>query len=143
MPAETPRGDGPRICAPLSIQRALVCVVATITAGCAASLGSVNVLQPQFDTFGVKVLAPSVSGRSCRTSILGMPLQPGDPDVQEALAQILAHDAEGDVVTDARIGSERILTGVYNRSCVSVHGNLGRTIRVITLPMPASHQGHH
>jgi hypothetical protein len=118
-------------------------MLATLTAGCAMPLGSVSAVQPKVDTFGVKLLAPSITGRSCRTSILGVPLQPGDPDVQEALAQILAQDAEGDVVTDARIDSERILTGVYNRRCVSVQGNLGRTIRVITLPMPASHHQHH
>jgi hypothetical protein len=111
--------------------------------GCSGGLASVNVLQPKFDTFGVKLLRPDVAGRSCRTSILGMPRQPGDPEVQEAIAQILALDAEGDVVTDAHIGSERIITGVYNRRCVWVRGNLGRTIRTITLPMPASHEGHH
>jgi hypothetical protein len=111
--------------------------------GCSSRLGSINVLQPAFDGFGVKLLSPEVVGRSCRTSIFGIPLQPGDPEVQEAIAQILALDAEGDVVTDAHIGSERILTGVYNRRCVWVRGNLGRTIRIITLPMPASHQNHH
>jgi hypothetical protein len=123
--------------------RALVCLLVTITSGCTIPLGSVNVWQPKFDTFGVKLLAPSVTGRSCRTSVLGVPLQPGDPDLQEALAQILAHDDEGDVVTDARIASEHVLTGLYNRRCVAVQGNLGRTIRVIKVPMPPSHHGHH
>lgn len=118
-------------------------MLATLAAGCTTPLGSVNVLQPKFDTFGVKLLAPSLTGRSCRTSILGLPLRPGDPDVQEAVAQILAHDAEGDVITDARLSSERILVGFYNRRCVSVAGNLGRTIRVLTVPMPPSHHGHH
>src|SRR6185503_6227580 len=111
----------------------VVSILTTLAAGCAMPLGSVNVLQPKFDTFGVKLLAPSVTGRSCRTAVLGVPLQPGDPDVQEAVAQILARDAEGDVVTDARLSSERILTGLYNRRCVSVAGNLGRTIRVFTV----------
>jgi hypothetical protein len=118
-------------------------MLAAFTAGCATPLGSVNALQPKFDTFGVKLLVPSVTGRSCRTSILGVPLKSGDPDVQEALAQILARDAEGDVVTDARLSSECIFLGLYNRRCVSVEGNLGRTIRVVTVPMPASHHGHH
>ena len=120
-----------------------MCVLATLTASCATPLGSVPALQPKFDTFGVKLLTPSVSGRSCRSSVLGVPLQPGDPDVQEAVAQILALDTEGDVVTDARLSSERILTGIDTRRCVSVEGNLGRTIRVVTVPMPASHHGHH
>jgi hypothetical protein len=126
-----------------AIRLRLACMVVAITAGCTMPLGSVSALQPRFDTFGVKLLAPSLTGRSCRTSILGVPLQSGDPDVREAMAQILAHDAEGDVVTDVRLSSERVVTGFYNRRCVSVEGNLGRTIRVITVPMPASHHGHH
>ena len=111
--------------------------------GCSSGLGSINVFQPKFDTFGVKILRPGVTGRSCRTSIFGLPVQRGDPEIQEAIAHILALDAEGDVVTDAHVGSEHIVTGVYNRRCVWVRGNLGRTIRTITLPMPASHPRHH
>jgi hypothetical protein len=131
-PARTSRRATPR-----------VLLLAVYFLGCSTRLGSVNVLQPKFDPFGVKLLSPNVAGRSCRTSILGVPLQPGDPEVQEAIAQILAIDAEGDVVTDAQIGSEHLVTGVYNRRCVWIRGSLGRTIRTITLPMPASHQGHH
>ena len=135
------RAKGPH--AHLCISRTLAGALAAGLIGCSTPLGSVNVLQPKFDTFGVKVLTPGVAGRSCRTSIFGMALAAGDPDVREAIAQILALDAEGDVVTDAQISAERVFTGVYNRRCVWIRGNLGRTIRTITLPMPASHQGHH
>ena len=75
--------------------------------------------------------------------MFGVSREPGDPSVTEAVAQLLAHDAEADVVTDASIGSDRLLTGVYNRRCVWVRGNLGRTIRIVTVPMPPSHHDHH
>jgi hypothetical protein len=103
--------------------------------GCSASLGTVGVLEPDADAVGAKLLRPGVSGRSCRTSILGVPLDAGDPDLREAIAGILALDREGNVVRNAEVRWHRLVTGVFNRRCVEVRGDLARSLSTITLPM--------
>ena len=110
--------------------------------GCASSLGTLGVVHPDADDVGLKLLRPDVSAASCRSSVLGVPLRAGEPDVREALATILALDREGDVVANARIAWRRLVTGVYNRRCVEVRGDLARTVTTVRLPMPAS-QGAH
>ena len=53
---------------------------AAVLAGCSASLGRVGALVPDADGLGLKLLRPGVSGRSCRTSIAGLPLGAGEPE---------------------------------------------------------------
>lgn len=110
--------------------------------GCATSLGNVGVVQPDADGIGLKMLRPDVSGRSCRSSIVGVPLAAGEPDLREAIAGILALDREGNVVANARVRWHSVVTGLYNRRCVEVEGDLARTVSTITLPAPPSHAGH-
>jgi hypothetical protein len=123
--------------------RWLVLGVACALSGCTASLGSVGALAPTPDTVSVKLLRPAMVGRACRANVLGLALGASTLPLPEALEQILSHDAEGDVVTNAEITSSEITTGVYNRRCVEVRGDLARRIPTITLPAPASHKGHH
>jgi len=115
-------------------------VAAAALAGCSASLGSVGVLVP--DAEGLKVLRPGVSGRSCRASIAGLPLGTGEPDLREAVAQVLALDAEANAVANAEVHWRRLVTGVYNRRCVEVRGDLARTVSTLTIPMPSGHGAH-
>ena len=110
--------------------------------GCATSLGSLGVVRPDAESVGLKLLRPGVVGRSCRASVLGLPLRDGVPDVGEAMAAILALDAEGDVVAHAEIRTEDLITGVYNRRCVEVRGDLARAVSTIQLPAPPGHEGH-
>jgi hypothetical protein len=67
----------------------------------------------------------------------------GGPEVREALDEILALDREGNVVVDAEVSEERFATGLYNRHCVRVRGDLGRAISTIRLPAPPGHHAHH
>ena len=117
-------------------------VAATALAGCSASLGSVGVLVPDADGLGLKLLRPGVSGRSCRASIAGQPLGTGEPDLREAVAQVLALDAEANAVANAEVHWRRLVTGVYNRRCVEVRGDLARTVSTLTIPMPSGHGAH-
>ena len=84
--------------------------------------------------------SPSLEVAFRIASVFGVPLRAGEPDVREALATILALDHEGDVVANARISWRRLVTGVYNRRCVEVRGDLARTVTTVRLPMPASHK---
>jgi hypothetical protein len=122
--------------------RAGVALVVAL-AGCTTSLGTIGVITPDADDVGLKMIRPNASGCSCRASVIGIPLQQGDPDVREALAQILALDGEGNVVANAELRSHRILTGVYNRRCIEVRGDLARTISTVRLPAPPGHERHH
>jgi hypothetical protein len=122
--------------------RLAVLVVAVALAGCARSLGTVGVIRAESDTFDVKLLRPGASGRSCRASVLGIPLSAPGPTVREALDRILALDAEGDVVVNTEVRSEEWITGLYNRRCIEVRGDLARAIPTVVLPMPPEHHGH-
>ena len=110
-----------------------------VALGCASSLGTLGVVHPDAEDVGLKLLRPGVGATSCRSSVLGVPLRAGEPDVREALATILALDREGDVVANARISWRRLVTGVYNRRCVEIRGDLARTVTTVRLPMPAAH----
>ena len=119
---------------------AAVVVLTTLT-GCATTLGTLGVVSPDADEVGLKLLRPGVTGRSCRSSVAGVPLEAGDPDLREALATILALDGEGNVVANAQVSWHRLVTGVYTERCVEVRGDLARTVSTIRLPVPA-HGGH-
>jgi hypothetical protein len=109
---------------------------AAALAGCSASLGTMGALLPEASSVGLKVLRPGVRGRSCRVSIAGLPLDAGEPGLREAVAQVLALDPEGNALTNAEERWQRLVTGLYNRRCVEVRGDLARAVPSVTLPMP-------
>jgi hypothetical protein len=110
-------------------------------AGCATTGGALGFLGRDPEVTGVKMLVPHAVGRSCRTSVLGLPMTVGEPSLEEALNQILARDAEGDIVTSAVVRWHAVTTGVYNRRCVEVRGDLGRLISTLVLPLHHRHDG--
>jgi hypothetical protein len=123
--------------------RRLLPLAATLLAGCAVSLGPVGVVGPGTGAVAVKVLRPGVEGRSCQRSILGVALDAASPTLAASLAQLLALDREGDIVTNGEIVSEELVTGLYNRRCVVVRGDLGRMIPQVRMPGQTGHGGHH
>jgi len=124
------------------MRRRLGVVALTLLSGCTVSLGRVGLVADDAELVGVKLLRPNIAGRSCRVSVLGVPFRAGPPTVGEALAEILAADAEGNVVTHVEMTRSALLTGVYNRRCVEARGDLGHAVSTIRLPAPAHHTGH-
>ncbi len=120
--------------------RAFVLTV-LVAGGCAGAGGRVGLLGVDPGMIGVKLLRPEVEGRSCRANVLGIPLGAGSPSIEEALGQVLALDPEGNVVTHAEIRWRRLVTGVYNRGCIEVRGDLCRGTSAIIIPMPP-HEHH-
>ena len=110
--------------------------------GCQTQLGSMPLVGANPDALGVKMLRPAIEARSCRASVLGIPLQAGEPAVDEAFADLLRRDEEGNVLTQAELREERLLTGIYNRRCLVLRGDLGRLVSTVTLPMPDTHEHH-
>jgi hypothetical protein len=70
-----------------------------------------------------------------------MPLSGSAPT--SLVTDLLALDKEADVVTHAEVTTESITTGVYNRTCVELVGDLGREISVVRLPVVGEHEHHH
>src|SRR5262249_28323149 len=129
-PAEGPRGA--------RMMRRILAATLLLT-GCTASLGPVTLLRTDADVVGLKLLRPGLQGRSCRGSVLGVSSRAGAPALGEALAQILAADPEGNVVTGAEVTWSELVTGIYNRRCVEVRGDLARAVSTLKLPMAAGH----
>jgi hypothetical protein len=121
---------------------AAVVLPALALAGCTTSLGALGVMRAEREPIDVKLLRPGVTGRSCSTSVVGVRVSGSTPTLREALDQILALDPEGDVVVDADVTLGRFVTGLYNRRCITVRGDLARMIPTLTLPAPAGHHGH-
>jgi len=114
-----------------------------VLAGCTRSLGTLGMVGADPDPTDVKLIRPGVLGRSCRVSWLGFARDGASPDVREAIGQIRALDAEGNVVTNVQVVSRDLVTGVYNRRCIEVRGDLARTVTTVVLPAPPGHHGHH
>src|SRR5207237_10061598 len=106
------------------------------------SLGTLGVVQPDPEQVGLKLLRPDVLGSSCRSSVVGVPLSAGDPDVSEALAAILRLDAEGNRVANVRLSCRSPVTGLHNRRAIEVRGDLARTVSTIRLLAPEAHGAH-
>ena len=116
-----------------------------VAVGCGSALGPVGLVASGSGATAVKLLRPAAVARVCRSSFLGIPLGTERGEMRDALARILALDGEGDVVTNAEVRVQWVTTGVYNRQCVEVRGDLARTIRTITVPSlhEPGEQGHH
>ena len=121
----------------------LLPLAGTLLVGCAVSYGPVGIMGPSSDTMAVKVLRADVEGRSCQRSILGRVIDDAPPTLAASLAQVLALDGEGDVVTNGEVVSEEFVTGLYTRRCVVIRGDLGRTIPQVRIPSGTGHGAHH
>jgi len=122
----------------------LLVTLGAALAGCTSGLGHVPLLPRDGTAPATKLLRPDVEGRSCRRSVFGLAVGPdGEPSISEAIEQILALDAEGDAVANAEVRWERVVTGLHNRRCVVVRGDLVRIISTMTLPVPGGHHHPH
>ena len=45
-------------------------------------------------------------------------------------------------LSGAEVRLRRLVTGLYNRRCVEVRGDLARTISTLTIRMPPGHGAH-
>jgi hypothetical protein len=121
-----------------------LCLVLAALGGCTTRLGGAPLLARDPDVVGTKLLRPEVSARSCRTTVVGIAV--GDDaaggTIDDAMARLLALDEEGNVVTNATLEEERMTTGVVNRRCITVRGDLARGIRTVIVPTAPGHHGH-
>ena len=110
-------------------------------AACTRLNGRLPVVSFNAATAGSKMLRPEAHASACAVRVLGLTVGPGVSPLDEALQALLALDPEADALTDVRIESRAVTTGLLDRSCVRVRANVVRTVPVVTLPAPAGH--HH
>jgi len=58
------------------------------------------------------------------------------------MAALLARDGEANVLTNVELRRRVLVTGVYNRRCVEVRGDLGRTVTILSLPVLGGPESH-
>ena len=111
--------------------------------GCGTTRGPAGYLGASPDAIGTKLLIPQVTARSCRTSVLGVTVGDGTASLAASVAELLRRDPEANVVTNAEITWQTVVTGVYNRQCIELRGDVARLTSTIVLPMPDMPSGHH
>ena len=112
-------------------------------AGCTRSLGVLGVVGPTADGVAVKMLRPGVETRVCQSSVLGLATGRNRPTIDASVAKLLALDPEADVVMNAEVVWETFVSGLFNRRCIVVRGDVARQVPVLRIPGDASHGGHH
>lgn len=127
---------------PSAAMRRLWCLISGIALSscCAAPIGSIAFLSREPEPVGVKLLRPGLVGRSCEAFLVGIRIGAGQLSVEDAVAQILASDPEGNAVTNARLSWHGVTTGLYNWVCLEVKGDLSRTVSTITFPPSSGHE---
>jgi hypothetical protein len=117
-------------------------MVAALTLGCgmSATLPRVTRVDP---LAGFKMLKPGATVRECRGGPVWTRSDPSEQDLGlVALRRLLETDDEADAVVNARLEWTSWSVGVYGRRCVTLTGDLVRSIRTVRLPMPGDHGDH-
>ena len=120
---------------------AVATAVSLVCVGCAGWVERVGVMAPDEQVVATKLLRPQATARACASSLLGVPLGK-DAGLDAAVSELLARDDEANVLTNVEVRWQTVVTGVYNRRCVEVRGDLGRIIPTLALPMPGGHESH-
>jgi len=110
-------------------------------AGCARWVERAGVVARDEQVVATKLLRPQATARACASSLLGFPLGK-EAGLDAAVSELLARDDEANVLTNVEVRRQTMVTGVYNRRCVEVRGDLGRIIPTVALPMPGGHESH-
>jgi hypothetical protein len=110
-------------------------------AGCTTTVGTLPRVTLLAPTDGFKMLKPKESTTRCRSEWLTVGAESDLTD--SAVRSLLARDDESDALVDVVVESTAWSVGIYGRRCVTVTGDVVRSVRSVLLPMPESHRGHH
>ena len=92
---------------------------------------------------GIKMLRPDAHVSICRTRVLGITIAGDASPLDAASRALLALDGEADTLSNVRIDTSEVTTGLFDRSCVTLHADVGRSISVLRVPAPPGHHEHH
>lgn len=118
-------------------------VLALVAAiGCRGAV-TVPRLTPVGSLDGFKMLKPAARARECRPGAIWESRGAAEEELAtRALQRLLALDDEADAVLDARLEWTWWTIGVYGRRCVTLTGDVVRSVRTVVLPMPGHESGH-
>jgi hypothetical protein len=120
-----------------------ILLITLLGSGCGRGTVDLARLAPTDPAQGFKMLRPQATATECR---LEAPWRPGgsstDDLVDRALTALLRSDAEADAVVNTRLEWTSWTVGVYGRRCVTLTGDVVRSIRTVLLPMPGHDAGH-
>lgn len=112
--------------------------------GCGWSLGDIPVVGVDDDRAGFKMLRPGAEATSCRTSVLGISLaRDRGGSLDDAIQQLLKLDEEANVLRHVQVRTSSVVTGLYNRRCLTVSADVGRAASVVRLPVVGEHHHEH
>jgi len=120
---------------------AVATAISLVFAGCAGWEERIGIVARDEQVVATKLLRPQATARACASSLLGVPLGK-DAGLDGAVSELLARDDEANMLTNVEVRWQTVVTGVYNRRCVEVRGDLGRIIPTLALPMPGGHESH-
>ena len=129
---------GPRV----RVGRGLSILGLSVTLGCGASttLPRVTLVAP---ADGFKMLKLGATTTECRGVALWSPRSSAEEDLgMVALRHLLELDDEADAVVNASFEWASWSIGVYARRCVTLTGDVVRSVRTVRLPMPGGHGDH-
>lgn len=111
-------------------------------AGCVSLPAGLPVVRGEVATIDVKMLKPGARARSCGSWVFVFPM--GTPAAaQDLVAEMIGRDPEGDVLTNVQVTTSGVMTGIFNRLCVDITGDVGREISVVRLPAVGGGHEHH
>lgn len=122
----------------------LILLVASGALGCTHRLGEISGLLGAEAYPPAMVLATGATGEDCGTSLLFVRRR--EPALAVAVARALASVPEATLLTDVRVETRELTTGVYNRTCVRVHGSAAKLVSTLAVPALGDHDhhgGHH
>ena len=85
------------------------------------------------------MLATGAKGEDC---VVGVFRPAGEPALARAVERAVATVPEATLLTDVRVEATALVTGVYNRRCVRVHGSAAKLVSQLVVPGHGAH-GHH
>lgn len=121
----------------------MVALLALVATACSESAGEFPLISRDAAAAGTKMLRPAARAEACRTRLFGRDVAGEPAPLDQAVRALFAMDAEADALANVRITTRATALGIGDHTCVTVQGDVVRTISVVRLPAPPGHEGHH
>ena len=119
----------------------LAALAATLgSLGCSTRLGAVPGVLGAEAYPPAMVLATGAVGEDCGARVAFVAGH--EPALDVAVTRALATVPEATLLVDTTVETRRLSLGVYERTCVRVHGSAAKLVSTVVLPPPPGHEHH-
>jgi len=108
-------------------RRLLLVLCVTTLCACTQRMGDLTFVSSKNIGYRYPALRRSVRGQDCAQSILFVPWGSLRPDVEEAVDRAVDQVAGGDMLINAAMYNDVLVTLIYNRNCIRVDGDVVNT----------------